>query len=608
MVSVAWILGSWLSDRRLLHLHNEPVLTLGLGLGGLGQLLFFLGWAGLLVLPVIVGLFCVITAVGLWRLVESSKRGMASIRLHPFLWLGGSTLALAPLTLALYPPFTFDATLYHLPFTRAFAETGSLPFLPSLRFPIFPQLAEVTSVPAFLLSSDVGAKLLQALYFGLTAALLAAWGQEIQSPSAGRWAAALWLGTPLALWIGCSAYVDAGLTFFVTAGCYAWNRFRPNPEPRQLLLTGVFLGFAAATKYLALFFIGFLGLWILANRLRAAEPNRAIRAIRAAALFSLGVLLIAAPWYVRIYAATGSPLFPFYEPIFGAGPWTSFHDQVALETADVQTVSGLQMLGEQAERIFEGLGFLISVPWRAVFDRAAFHWQAPLSPFLMVLLPVGLPFVWLRPKWRAWLMMVLCYGLFWLTTVRDLRFLMVILPLLYLMLSVGLEGAIERLPDRWVRRIPWLSPNRLATLFTVVLITPGWAYAGYKMYELGPIPTPTSREAFLTRQWPGLEALTLLNDSHGREYVVYGLFTENLRYFADGLFIGDWAGPQSFEKVIPLLHDGPSLHRRLRDFGADFLLVAPDAGPFPPDAHLPPELFEPMLDRPTFKLYRLASR
>ena len=33
--------------------------------------------------------------------------------------------------------------MYHLPFARAFAASGGLPFLPALRYPMFPPLAEV---------------------------------------------------------------------------------------------------------------------------------------------------------------------------------------------------------------------------------------------------------------------------------------------------------------------------------------------------------------------------------------------------------------------------------------------------------------------------------
>ncbi len=606
------MLGTLLGRSRLLGLHDQPVLCLGLGLGVLGQALFGLGLIGRLDIPSIVGLFSAITVVGILgfaggpgKPVQNELRRCArSIRRHPGVWLGGSAVVLPLLALALYPPFTFDATLYHLPFTRAFAETGALPFLPTLRFPIFPQWAEVMSVPAYLLSSDVGAKLIQALLLLLTAALLIAWGAEIQSRRSGIWAAALWLGTPLAIWVGCSAYVDAALTFFITAAFYAWHDYLQRSDPRRLLLSGLFLGFAAATKYLALFFIGSLGLWVLTRALRQGLGP----AWKAAARLSLGVLLVAAPWYARIYATTGSPLFPFYEPIFGAGPWTSFHDRMALETADVRSASGLDMALEQGERVVEGLGFLVSVPWRAVFDRGVFHWQAPFSPFLMVLLPLSLLVVIKRSEWRPWCLLMLGYGLFWLTTVRDLRFLLVVLPLLGLILCVGVERGLGLLSDHWPKRRPALRSDVLTLAVAVVLVAPGSAYAVYKLHQLGPLPTdPASRESFLSGRLPAVEALILLNDTRGDDYVVYGLFAENLRYFADGVFLGDWAGPESYAQIMPLLHHGPSVHARLREFDVDFLLVTPDAGPYPAHADLPAHLFEPMLERPSFTLYRLLG-
>src|SRR5207237_6627794 len=39
------------------------------------------------------------------------------------------------IVIALHPPLAFDETLYHLPFVRSLAESGSLQFLTGLRFP-----------------------------------------------------------------------------------------------------------------------------------------------------------------------------------------------------------------------------------------------------------------------------------------------------------------------------------------------------------------------------------------------------------------------------------------------------------------------------------------
>jgi hypothetical protein len=48
---------------------------------------------------------------------------------------------------------------------------------------------------------------------------------------------------------------------------------------------------------------------------------------------------------------------------------------------------------------------------------------------------------------------------------------------------------------------------------------------------------------------------------------------ENLRYFAAGTFLADWNGPASYRELAPTLRDSRTLAQRLRELGADFLLV-----------------------------------
>src|SRR4029078_13631688 len=114
--------------------------------------------------------------------------------LRPGWWWGIALAAAAPLAvLAIYPPTAFDATLYHLPFARAFVTTGALPFLADGRFPVFPQANEILFAAVMLFGPDLAAHGVQLLATLLTALLLAAWGGR----PAGWLAAAVYLGNPI---------------------------------------------------------------------------------------------------------------------------------------------------------------------------------------------------------------------------------------------------------------------------------------------------------------------------------------------------------------------------------------------------------------------------
>ena len=122
-----------------------------------------------------------------------------------------------------------------LEFTSLLAATGGLPFLPDLRFPVFPQLAEGLAAWLLLAGGDVATHLPQLLSVVLVAGLLLAWTRE-WSLDAGRrtagWvAAAAWLGNPLVVYIAGTGYVEPLLALFVVAACWALWRWRAGCGP-----------------------------------------------------------------------------------------------------------------------------------------------------------------------------------------------------------------------------------------------------------------------------------------------------------------------------------------------------------------------------------------
>jgi hypothetical protein len=199
--------------------------------------------------------------------------------------------------------------------------------------------------------------------------------------------------------------------------------------------------------------------------------------------------------------------------------------------------------------------------------------EAPLSPVYLIALP--LLFLNLSSsKIRGLFAIVLAYTLFWFSTAQILRYLVPILPLLSLAVSASFENGLRRLaPDR----VLWLKKGIASFIFLIILSSPGWLYAIYKMGKEGYPPyTKEQREAYLTERLPTYPAYRYLNQRKGSRYSVYALFDENMAYFADGIFMGDWFGPGRFERVSSQLSDPQALHRELRNLGADHLLVKRD--------------------------------
>ncbi len=607
----ALVLGRMLTgrlDRAVDHAVERWVIPTALGLAVLAHLGFVLGLAGLLrpgaVLVVVVGIHVLGFA---WERRHPCRQSLFEERkparmpaLPGHILLGAA--ALLPLALlTLYPPTAFDATLYHLPFAREFAASGGLPFLADLRFPVFPQVNEILFALLLLFAPwvpDVAVHGVSWLMTMLTAALLWAWARDSFSGAAGWLAAAIYLGNPIVIYLAGIGYVEAGLALFVTAALYAVRRWRGSGERRWLILAAVFAATAADTKYLGLFFVGAIGMIVLCGRLPGLQHGLKVR-LAGALLFGVVTTAVLAPWYGRVYARTGNPVFPYFPQVFGSSPWAPLRFRSFLQPSLSAT--------EAAAESQEGLGLLVSrgidlarLPWDLVFERDRFNGQPPYSPLYLAALPLALATAWRDPRQRRLLALAAAYAFLCLGLPRDARYLIPALPLVSLAAAGALLMLLARLA-RFPRRRELLIAGLCAGCFL-----PGWLYVLYRFHHLGPLPlTPAAREAYLARWQPCYPAIAHLNRTLGSGYTVWALQAENMSYYARGRFLGDWFGPASYARVASNLRDSQDLHGRLRGLEAGYLLISSRANlPLPRDAAWP-RWFQPIYADSGASVYQL---
>lgn len=116
------------------------------------------------------------------------------------------------------------------------------------------------------------------------------------------------------------------------------------------------------------------------------------------------------------------------------------------------------------------------------------------------------------------------------------------------------------------------APRLLAVTLAVLL--PGWCWSAAAAARRGAVPhDAASRAAYLRHALPGYAALAWLDAAHGRRCTVYGLWAENLRYYAAGRFVGDWYGAFPFAAAERAAARPAELHAFLLRAGADHLLV-----------------------------------
>ena len=535
-----------------------------LGLTILAHLLLALGFCGLLTRGAVLLLLVGVHGLGhrAWREAWSFARGRRGAV------TAGLLAVFVPwFVLTLYPPTAFDETLYHLPFARAFARSGGVPFLPELRNPVFPQLQELLHTALFLLSGDVATHLVQLLAVLFTAALLTGWGRRAGGAAAGWLAAGMFLGNPIVVHLAVTGYVEAGLTLFATAAVYSLVRWRDaagEPEARRwLVLAAVFAGSAGGTKYLGLYFVAI----VLLTVLWAAARERRWRDLLLSSLVAAAVL---APWYGRILYYTGNPVFPFFPQLVPGPPSPWDPGDMPIPRNPEGPVIGL-----------------LRLPWDTVFHRSALGDQPPCSPVYLLGLPLLAVAVVREARARWMLAAVAVYALiFSLVLPPDARYLMAVLPLLSLTLALAVAAQVS---------------VRLAAVLAIVLALPGWMYSGYRLWLQGPVPvSPPAREEYLARQLPVYPAIRYLNHARGDGYTVYAFNAERMLYHADGRFLGDWNGPARYTLLIPHLKDPEALWRELRRLGADHFLVARGTG-----VHLP--VHDPVFQRLFRRIYSDAA-
>lgn len=521
------------------------------GLVVLGTAHFVLGCFGALRAAPLAALWTSAAAVGAWTAwrelrpdgqqpdVPSAPTTTTYSRLSVLIASG----ALLPLfVLCLYPPQAFDETLYHLPMVRRFVQAGSLPFLAELRMPVAPQLDEVLRVPLLLFGGDTSTHLLSLLATALTAAVVGLAALRLGNSRAVPLAVALALSSPLVVLLATTGYVEALLTLFVVSALFAFARWRATQATGWILIAGLLAGAAAAVKLTGLLWLCGIGLATLWCSWRGDKhPRRLVATL----VFAVAALAICAPWYTRMVWFTGNPLFPYGAALFGDHAWSP---------PERAGGSGV------ARRLVD----VVRVGWDTYFDRRRLNYQPPLSPWLVLALPVVVLAARTDRTTRLLLGLVVGWAILWsLLMPRDPRHLAVILPLAALAAARTLTGS---------KVLARANPAALALLCTA-LVLPGPLYAGYRIARLGPPPfSPAAREAFLGRVVPAYPALVVLNGLSTTSDHTLICGGEWLHYYYRGRLFGDVLGPARYERLTDATTtaDVTSL---LGEFDARFLAI-----------------------------------
>jgi hypothetical protein len=544
---------------------EEICVSIGLGFGVIAYLVLLLGCFNLLYVWIVAGvlaaafLVCYRVWGGVllsfyrpWDLLKRAKKLNLAIRIAVVLVV---TIIARPIWLfPLYPPTAFDSTMYHLATAKVYAERHALPLTPYLRLATSPQTNHMLFTLSLLFFDDVLAQLVQFLILLTLAGSMIAFGQRFFSDRAGVWSAAILLSNPLVLWLGSVCYIDIAVMLFLWLSIFAFYVWTRSTERKWLLLSAAFCGFAIGTKYNAMIFLLILGILALYKGGRE-------RKFRDCLFFVAFTLLVVSPWFARNFFYTRNPVYPFFYKVFGSLFGYGF--------LRAEYYHG--MLSDVANY---GVGVTVKsfllLPWYLATQHQRFASEMPVAWLPLFVLPLVLVIGLVAPRMRLLVAIGLPFILFWFFTIQVMRYLMPVLPLL----SVLTAAILDRLfsyPPIFNRQI---VARAITIIGFVALIYTGWDHSYELVANQGATPVDQEqRDSYLSRSFPSYPAYKLLNQYRKSDYNLYSIYDENLAYFVDGFYMGDYFGPARYALIFDKLSDGRLLHEQLKQLHVDYLLI-----------------------------------
>ncbi|MBQ9503326.1 MAG: hypothetical protein IJU70_14325 [Lentisphaeria bacterium] len=225
----------------------------------------------------------------------------------------GSALFLLFLGAALLPPYGWDEQVYQIELLSRYLQNGSQAVLADDPYSAWPGLLQSFLLGGYTLGGLSFPRLFNALLGAVISGTLFSSLSVFGKKSAAVFTAAVVL-SPLFLVVNRAVYAENAAALFVLAGVLALIRLHKAPA-QACMLAGVFSGAAAAVKLtsggavLALFFL-----------CACEKKNR-----KFLLLFVSGAAAAALPFFFRVWACTGNPVYPFAAAVFGTSRSVELH-------------------------------------------------------------------------------------------------------------------------------------------------------------------------------------------------------------------------------------------------------------------------------------------
>jgi hypothetical protein len=525
---------------------------------------FFFGWAGYLdspLLNLLVGA-SVIGASGFFlkaffeALRQTNWIGR-TIGLFIFLILGVEVI------LCLMPPTARDELTHHLAIPRLYVRAGRIIEVPMAPYSYYPMLLDMLYTPWLYWGHDWVPKLVHGLFAFLTGLLLYAYLSRRMSSLYGLLGFFFFISLPSVLRLSHWAYVDLGITFYITASLLCvLRRLEEKSSTGWLLLAALSAGFSLATKPNGL--IAWLLLFFLLALALAGATERGFTNIASDLLIFVVVgALPFLPWLAKNWLQTGNPFFPLLGGFFPANSGAA--------GGDLTYVS----LGVLTKReLFYGENWLqiAALPLRVFLfgkDDDPQYFDGVLSPILLLLLPWTFQGKWAREKQLllSFAFLFFAYALF-LADLR-IRYILPMVPPLVALLVYGVFNVYLR-----IRQPAYLFAGLL--FFAGLNASYLWNY-WLEEKPIGYLIGRETREDYLARRLPEFPAYQYVNRELPPTAKIYLLFVGRRAYYCEREYFHDGGElPGFLFAAVRAVKEPADIGRQLKAKELTHLLVRDD--------------------------------
>jgi hypothetical protein len=490
--------------------------------------------------------------------------------------------------LNLTPPISRDALIHHLAIPKLWIKHGGFYEIPWAEYAYYPMNIDLLYTVCLYFKNDIAPKFIH-LAFGIgTSLLIYHYLKQKFSRNWGLIGLLIFITTPVVVWLSTTAYVDLGMTFFITGSVLAFIIWRDSEysKTRWILISSCCMGIAVGSKYNALIAWFIVNLMLILSYVR--DTRRQTGALQYGILFFFITILVASPWYLKNYLQTGNPFYPLFNSIFKSLSHHSVQEVVVGQTIKKTGQIGFFKMREvmYGESFWESL----LIPIRMFFqgkDNSYQYFQGSLNPILIIFLP----FTLLNKRYGKDKIFFVCFTFIFIfmayfLTAKQVRYILPVLPFLSIIAVMGIKDVLDKLNEetffsslQFGKNVKSIAKIILFVVVVLLLIL-NLFYLKSRINIIKPFPYvigKESKEAFLKRHLLHYDVVKYINNNLPMDARIFTMFLGRRGYYLDRAYKNEASfGMSTIRNMISHSNDEENFMEYIRSMNVTHILMRTD--------------------------------